>query len=72
MIDAALRELLQQIALPGYGYPEHLLIWRERLDRQHHLAVIDWADREGHPYVAVLAPDGYPRGYWLVPRTALA
>lgn len=72
MIDAALRQLLQRIALPGYGYPEHLLIWSERLDRQHRPAVSAWADREGHPYVELVDPDGYRRGYWLVPRTTLA
>lgn len=73
MIEATLLGHLRDAALTGYGYPDHLLIWRHRLPTQHHAAVHAWSRREGHSFVELVEPDsGATRAYWLVPREALA
>lgn len=72
MSDPALRRLLRTVAVNGYGYPDHVLVWREVLPGHVIDEVAAWARRERHELVELLGPDDVePRAYWLVPRGAL-
>lgn len=70
--DPRIPELLSMAAVAGYGYPDHVIVWRERIPREFVEAVATWAGAQGHALVQVRRPgDDELRAYWLMPRSAL-
>lgn len=71
MRHASLKQVVRSIALPGYGYPDEMLVWLEQLPAEYRAAMHEWATRERYRYVELREPDGARRAFWLIPRTAL-
>lgn len=72
MTERPLHRLLAAVAVPGYGYPDHLLVWHDHVPADLLGAVTAWAAREGHAFVELWDLGAEKRrGYWLVPRSAL-